>query len=188
MKPCTPHGSAHHPARPDRASPLHHTPIPIARRSTPEQQSQLPLKPHLRRFPYRNPRVTDTEGHAHPLAATVCHKARTQPQHPPPQDGTRQLRTAPETTNPADRQNREPNPGALTAGHAAPTPRPPHDGYHTQELATVCRALDSATTTLATQRRRRSHRASHTPHNSAMTRPSHTSPTDLNSRNLPSSG
>ena len=115
--------------------------------------------------------VINTEGHAFSSAATVFHEARTQPLIIP-KDGTRQLRTAPETTKPSGSTDAGEKPGRPDGGHADPTPRPPHCDHPTQERATVCRALDSTTMTFAAQRTRRAHIASHTPHNSATTLPS----------------
>ena len=86
------------------------------------------------------------------------------PQHPQGWDTTASYRTS------DDQPSGSTDPGAPKAGHAAPTPSPPQSDQPTQGCVTVCRAQGSTTTTLATWRTLRSHRASHTPHNSATTR------------------
>ena len=181
--------------------PRQRGPIPITRRGTLRSSTR-----NSRQNCAHGDSPTGTSGsqtHRKPRTSVSSygfHKTRTQPLSIP-KDGARQLRSAPETTNPADPQTRERNPGAPTAGHAAPTPSPLHDGYPTRELATVCRALDSATTTLATQHTHTSLQLS-LPH-TAQLRHDATfiprippqspaaqalpSPTDLNIRNLASS-
>ena len=154
-----------------------------------------PTKAALMTIPLQKP-----QGHKHRRSrASVSSHSFPRDPHPTPQHPQGRDATAPYRTKddqPDGSKDPGAKPGHPAAEHAAATPRSPHSDHPTQECATVCRARGSTTRTLTTQRRRCSHRASHTPHNSALTRPSlheshhrhrlHT-PTD-NTRNLPSSG